>query len=86
VSTAAVSSFLTIAEAAEFLRLSEPTVRRLISNRMLRALRASPRRVLIPQTELDRYLADAWIDRIVGEGEKAGSTTQPDPKEIANEA
>lgn len=52
---------MTVAEAAEYSRLSADTVRRLIRGGHLRASRPSPRRVVIAASDLDDYLRSCRV-------------------------
>lgn len=59
-----VSKYLTLAEAARFLRLSECTVRRWVKHGIIRASRLpGPNgRWLIPRAELHRFLDEPEVD------------------------
>jgi excisionase family DNA binding protein len=48
--------YLTISEAAAYMRVSPATVRRLIDADVLRALRPSPGRVVLDLAVLDEYV------------------------------
>jgi excisionase family DNA binding protein len=47
---------LTVKEAAEALGLSEVTVRRLIADKAIPAVKLSPRRIRIPRAALEQWL------------------------------
>jgi hypothetical protein len=71
--SAAASRWLTIAEGAEYARLSEESIRRLLASRKLTPHYPRPGRILIDKRELDGLIAGS-IRRPVG-GRGRGSQT-----------
>jgi hypothetical protein len=67
VAGAAASRWLTIAEGAEYARLSEESIRRLLASRKLTPHYPRPGRILIDKRELDGLIAGS-IRRPVGAG------------------
>jgi len=56
-------AILTYKEAAEYLRLHETTLRRLVSQGKIAPSQISPRRVAFLRTELDRYVQESMQPR-----------------------
>jgi excisionase family DNA binding protein len=54
----AEDEYLTPAQVADELQVTDVTVRRWIANEELRARKAGPRRWMIRRSDLDRFLAD----------------------------
>ncbi len=52
---------LTVSSTAVALGLSKPTVFRLLREGRLGFIQVSPRRIVIPQSEIDRYLAENFV-------------------------
>jgi excisionase family DNA binding protein len=55
---------VTVAEAAELLGVSEPTVRRMLSRRDLTHVKVSARKTMIPVSEIKTYLEDNTVNRV----------------------
>lgn len=82
---AAADEFLTVAEIAGLLKLNQQTVRNLIDNGSLAAVRVGPRRVRVRRSAPDAFLVASSMDPVPPEdaadrwraiGEAAAAITQ----------